>query len=363
MAVNLTENRQVLLTAYSDVISETSSTDWALFTYEGSTDNLTLVSSGEQGLTGITPLFDNGRIMYGFLGVKEPASAVLPQYILINWVGEDVADVRKCICASHVATIADFLQGVNITINASTLEDIDPSAIGQRLTNGVATGTGAVLNRLRAKEDDNMGSNLAKANSAVEVRNMNWEQFWKQAQREEEERKEEDRRRSLEERQRFEEERQALELREQEERERRGRERDSQIEECRRKRVEEEEEMEKSQTRITVRPELEDQAQPDKKEVEEAKAIIAQRTSNPRDYFRQRERSMASPHSPSATTPIQRPDGLSDDVAPTPLKPPQQSPCRPPAPSPPSSPPPSRTRTKTWSGVKRTRLSNPTPIT
>ncbi|XP_076130555.1 drebrin isoform X2 [Alosa pseudoharengus] len=361
MAVNLTANRQVLLTAYSDVISETSPTDWALFTYEDTTDNLTLICSGEEGLAGITPLFDNGRIMYGFLGVKEPASAVLPQYILINWVGEDVADARKCTCASHVATIADFFQGVNLTVNASCLEDIDPSAISQRLTNGAATGTGAVLSRLRAKEDDNVGSNLQKANSAVEVRNMNWEQFWLQAQREEEQRKEEDRKRALEERQRFEEERQALELREQEERDKRNRERDTQIEECRRKRVEEEEEVEKAQRRIT--PELEEQTQPDKKEVEvsEAAAIIAQRTSNPRDYFRQRERSLVSPHSPSASAPIQRPgrvespflsqqcsasaspvlqqsgipDGLSDDVAmnvaPTPPDSPPAAPKPPPS--------------------------------
>ncbi|XP_063059194.1 drebrin isoform X2 [Engraulis encrasicolus] len=342
MAVNLTANRPVLLSAYSDVISETSPTDWALFTYEDNTDNLKLVSSGEEGLAGITPFFDNGRIMYGFLGVKEPASAVLPQYILINWVGEDVADVRKCTCASHVATIADFFQGVNLTVNASNLEDIDPSAISQRLTNGAATGTGAVISRLKAKEDDNMASNFQKANSAMEVRNMNWEQFWLKAQREEEERKEEDRKRALEERQKFEEERQALEQKEQAERDKRSRERDQQIEECRRKRVEEEEEMERSRTRIT--PEPEEPTLADKKEVEEAAAIIAQRTSNPRDFFRQRERSMASPHSPSATTPIQRPgrvespflsqqcsasaspvlhqpgvpDGLSDDVAPTP---------------------------------------------
>ncbi|KAL2094707.1 hypothetical protein ACEWY4_009426 [Coilia grayii] len=310
----------------------------ALFTYEDSTDNLTLVSSGEEGLAGITPYFDNGRIMYGFLGVKEPASAVLPQYILINWVGEDVADVRKCTCASHVATIADFFQGVNLTVNASTLDDIDPSAISQRLTNGAATGTGAVINRLKAKEDDNMGSNFQKANSTMEVRNMNWEQFWLQAQREEEQRKEEDRRRALEERQRFEEERQALELREQEERDRRCRERDQQIEECRRKRVEEEEEMERSRRRIT--PEPEEPTQPDKKEVEvsEAAAIIAQRTSNPREFFRQRERSMASPHSPSANTPVQRPDDLSDDVplnvAPTPpATPPAVSQTLPPIPT------------------------------
>uniref|UniRef100_A0A4W6F7I7 ADF-H domain-containing protein n=1 Tax=Lates calcarifer TaxID=8187 RepID=A0A4W6F7I7_LATCA len=61
------------------------------------------------GLAEITLTFDSGRVMYGFCSLKEPTAA-LPRYILINWVGEDVPDARKCACASHVATIADFFQ-------------------------------------------------------------------------------------------------------------------------------------------------------------------------------------------------------------------------------------------------------------
>ncbi|CAL8238587.1 unnamed protein product [Lota lota] len=111
----------------------------ALYSYDGDSDDLTLASSGGGGLLNIAGAFESSRVMYGFCSVKDAASA-LPRYVLINWVGEDVPDARKCACASHVATVAEFFQGVNVIVNASNMEDIDPSAIGQRLTNGTTAG-------------------------------------------------------------------------------------------------------------------------------------------------------------------------------------------------------------------------------
>ncbi|XP_008276327.1 drebrin-like protein B [Stegastes partitus] len=90
MAVNLAKNRLSLLTAYQDVIDETSDTDWALYTYEDETNDLTLSSSGGGGLPEITLTFDNGRVMYGFCSLKDPTAA-LPRYILINWVSHRTA--------------------------------------------------------------------------------------------------------------------------------------------------------------------------------------------------------------------------------------------------------------------------------
>ncbi|XP_029375858.1 drebrin [Echeneis naucrates] len=295
MAVNLGKNRLALLTAYQDVIDETSDTDWALYTYEDETNDLTLAASGG-GLAEITLTFDNGRVMYGFCSLKEP-TATLPRYILINWVGEDVPDARKCACASHVATIADFFQGVEVTINASSLDDIDPSAIGQRLTNGTAAVASPVLSRLRTRDEEHgdVGTVYQKTNAEVEMKKINREEFWEQAKRDEELRKEEEKRKAAEERQRFEEERMELERKEQENREKRYREREQQIEEHRKKLQEEEEAKERlrSQMTIATEPSIEDLSL-DKKEseVEEAKAIIAQRSGNPREFFKQKERAM-----------------------------------------------------------------------
>ncbi|KAF4077625.1 hypothetical protein AMELA_G00210120 [Ameiurus melas] len=314
MAVNLSKNRLALLTAYQDVIDESSPTDWALYTYEDDSNDLTLASSGDGGLAEIMVTFDNGCIMYGFCSLKEPTAA-LPRYILINWVGEDVPDARKCACASHVATIAEFFQvglakGVDVIINASSMDDIDPSAIGQRLTNGTGPSASPVLGRLRMRDEENAehvvrdagsertlcGTTYQKTNAEIEMKRINREEFWEQAKREEELRKEDERKKLAEERQRFEDERMELERKEQEEREKRYRERERQIEEHRKKMQEEEEAKDRSRPQpLVTEPSCDDLSQ-DKKEseVEEAAAIIAQRTSNPREFFKQREKAVAT---------------------------------------------------------------------
>ncbi|KAM9539102.1 drebrin-like isoform 10-T10 [Salvelinus alpinus] len=300
MAVNLSKNRLALLTAYQDVINETSSTDWALYTYEDNSNDLTLASSGAGGLPEITVTFDNGRVMYGFCSLKEPTAA-LPRYVLINWVGEDVPDARKCQCASHVADVAEFFQGVNIIVNASTMDDIEPSAIGQRLTNGTASVASPVLSRLRTREEENgelgVGTVYTKTNAEIEMKKINREEFWEQAKREEELRKEEERKKVAEERQRFEEERMELEKKEQEDREKRYRERERQIEEHRKKMQEEEEAKERTRNQplMTAEPSYEDLEKEKKEtEVEEAKALIAQRADNPREFFKQKEKAVTT---------------------------------------------------------------------
>uniref|UniRef100_G3QC90 Drebrin n=1 Tax=Gasterosteus aculeatus aculeatus TaxID=481459 RepID=G3QC90_GASAC len=296
MAVNLGKNRLDLLTAYQDVIDETSDTNWALYTYEDDSNDLKLASSGGGGLAEITLTFDAARVMYGFCSLKEP-TATLPRYILINWVGEDVPDARKCACASHVASIADFLQGVEVTVNASSLDDIDPSAIGQRLTNGTVAVASPVLSRLRTREEEHadVGTVYEKTNAEVEMKKINREEFWEQAKREEEVRKEEEKKKAAEERQRFEEERMELERKEQESREQRYRDRERQIEEHRKKLLEEEEAKERLRSQTTMAAEASiDDLNLDKKEteVDEAKAIIAQRSGNPREFFKLKERAM-----------------------------------------------------------------------
>uniref|UniRef100_A0A8C6Y3X2 Drebrin n=1 Tax=Naja naja TaxID=35670 RepID=A0A8C6Y3X2_NAJNA len=306
--VSFSVNRLELLASYQEVIGEDSPTDWALYTYEEDSDNLKLAASGTGGLQELSSHFENQKVMYGFCSVKDP-QATLPKYVLVNWVGEDVADARKCACASHVAKIAEFFQGVDVIVNASSVEDIDPGAIGQRLSNGLARIASPVLHRLRLREDENaqpVGTVYQKTDAAVEMKRLNREQFWEQAKKEEELRKEEERKKALDERLRFEQERMEQERQEQEEREKRYREREEQIEEHRRKQqsleAEEAKQRLKEQSIFGEQEDDEDRQQPKKSEseVEEAAAIIAQRPENPREFFRQQERvASASSETPS----------------------------------------------------------------
>ncbi|NP_001413622.1 drebrin isoform 21 [Mus musculus] len=294
--VSFSGHRLELLAAYEEVIREESAADWALYTYEDGSDDLKLAASGEGGLQELSGHFENQKVMYGFCSVKD-SQAALPKYVLINWVGEDVPDARKCACASHVAKVAEFFQGVDVIVNASSVEDIDAGAIGQRLSNGLARLSSPVLHRLRLREDENAepGTTYQKTDAAVEMKRINREQFWEQA-KEEELRKEEERKKALDARLRFEQERMEQERQEQEERERRYREREQQIEEHRRKQqsleAEEAKRRLKEQSIFGDQRDEEEESQMKKSEseVEEAAAIIAQRPDNPREFFRQQER-------------------------------------------------------------------------
>ncbi|XP_059568985.1 drebrin isoform X4 [Alligator mississippiensis] len=291
-------HRLELLASYQDVIGEDSPTDWALYTYEDDSDELKLAASGGGGLLELSSHFEIQKVMYGFCSVKDPQAA-LPKYVLVNWVGEDVPDARKCACASHVAKIAEFFQGVDVIVNASSVEDIDPGAIGQRLSNGLARISSPVLHRLRLREDENtepVGTTYQKTDATVEMKRINREQFWEQAKKEEELRKEEERKKALDARLRFEQERMEQERLQQEERERRYREREEQIEEHRRK--QQSLEAEEAQQRLKEPSIFGDQEEDEERqqlkksesEVEEAAAIIAQRPDNPREFFKQQER-------------------------------------------------------------------------
>ncbi|KAG8444014.1 hypothetical protein GDO86_009270 [Hymenochirus boettgeri] len=188
-------------------------------------------------------------------------------------------DARKCACASHVAQIADFFQvnflskGVDVIVNASSVDDIDPMAISQRLANGSGRLASPVLQRLQIKDEgkeDPVGTNYQKTNAAVEMKRLNREQFWEQAKKEEEERKQEERQKALDERLRFEQERMEQERKEQEEREKRYQEREQQIEEHRKKLQDEEEEETKKRQNNSIFNCLFIPCQMDQREDEEA---------------------------------------------------------------------------------------------
>ncbi|KAM6222757.1 drebrin isoform 14-T14 [Rhynchocyon petersi] len=328
--VSFSGHRLELLAAYEEVIREESAADWALYTYEDGSDDLKLAASGG-GLQELSGHFENQKVMYGFCSVKD-SQAALPKYVLINWVGEDVPDARKCACASHVAKVAEFFQGVDVIVNASSVEDIDAGAIGQRLSNGLARLSSPVLHRLRLREDENsepVGTTYQKTDAAVEMKRINREQFWEQAKKEEELRKEEERKKALDERLRFEQERMEQERQEQEERERRYREREQQIEEHRRKQqtleAEEAKKRLKEQSIFGDQRDEEEETQMKKSESEvEAAAIIAQRPDNPREFFKQQERvATASAGSCDVPSPFNHRPGSHLDshrrMAPTPI--------------------------------------------
>ncbi|GEM07516.1 hypothetical protein Rt10032_c03g1533 [Rhodotorula toruloides] len=124
-----------LLQPYKEVLSG-GQNDWALYTLVsnqgGFSTELKFTSSGSGGLEEIEDEFNDGKVMYGFVRVKD-ANSSLPKFVLICWLGEGVPDSRKGLFPTHSAAVAKQLQGAHVTIQARSDSDITPSLIRKRV--------------------------------------------------------------------------------------------------------------------------------------------------------------------------------------------------------------------------------------
>ncbi|XP_029998489.1 drebrin-like b isoform X5 [Sphaeramia orbicularis] len=320
MAVNLSKNGPALTAAYKEVVDEKSNTNWALFTYEGNSNDIRLAEKGDGGLEELVEELNSGKVMYAFCRVQDPNSG-LPKYVLINWTGEGVKDARKGLCANHVSSMANFLKGAHVTVNARADEDVEPDVIMQK----VAKASGANYSfhkETSSRFQDSgpqgpVGSVYQKTNAMSEIKKTNKDTFWAQAEKEEEKRRKEERRKADEERQKLESERKDREAKEAALRDKRDKERSIQIEQ-QKKYQQQQEEASKEQEKQRWAEQEETQAAQKKavrrgesvEKANEAASLISQRAVNPREMFKQRERGMTPSDSdvPSAAPASPQPE-------------------------------------------------------
>ncbi|XP_075063329.1 drebrin-like protein [Mixophyes fleayi] len=268
MSVNLSKNGAALQAAYTDVVDGKTKTNWALYTYEGNSNDIRLAGTGDGGLEELVDELSSGKVMYAFCRVQDPNSG-LPKYVLINWTGEGVKDSRKGACANHVSTMANFLKGAHVTVNARADEDVEPDSVMEK----VAKASGANYNFHQETRRGNdapqgpVGSVYQKTNAMSEIKRVGKENFWAKAEKDEEQRREEEQTRANLDREQLERERKEREKKEAEEREKRFRERSGEIDAQRKLQQE------------TEKPQRD---------------TAAQKSVNPREMFLQKERSLPS---------------------------------------------------------------------
>ncbi|XP_060890040.1 drebrin-like protein B [Labrus mixtus] len=299
MAVNLSKNGAALMDAYKEVVDGRSDTNWALFTYEGNSNDIRLAQKGDGGLEEMVEELSSGKVMYAFCRVQDPNSG-LPKYVLINWTGEGVKDSRKGLCANHVSSMANFLKGAHVTVNARGDDDVEPESILGK----VAKASGCSFNFHKQTQEYRdaprgpVGSVYRKVNAVEEIQQTNKDDFWSKAQRDEEVRRQEESVRAEQERETVERERRETEEKHARERQKRTRERAQLIEQNKlyqKQRDEDEDEDEERQRQNQQENEstktgIKSAASVQK--ANEAKSLISQRAFNPRDVFKQREQSL-----------------------------------------------------------------------
>ncbi|XP_074527310.1 uncharacterized protein LOC141791026 isoform X2 [Halichoeres trimaculatus] len=300
-----------LLTAKEDILNPRSSTNWAIFTYDGLTNKLKLADSGAGGVAELAEKFHISKPQYGLCKVGSGETGG-PRIALISWVGQNVEEYRKTECAGHISAIKHFFKEAHVFISAEKVEDVREEKIREELSKAQAQTPAQWVRRSSrsADKEELVGTNYRKTNAAMEMRLINRDSFWARAEREEEERKEEERRRAAEERRRLERERVLKEKRDADERDRKMNEKLQMLEEQRRKQAEQEEALrrkEKLKWELQQR-EHEDFMKARLKRSEsiekaaEAAALVSQRPMNPREFFRQLSSSSSqSPTSPGSS--------------------------------------------------------------
>ncbi|OTB02514.1 hypothetical protein M426DRAFT_322607 [Hypoxylon sp. CI-4A] len=151
-SLNLSINGPSIKSSYQGVInapappSGSSSTyaHWALFYVQAPLANafqdsgskesvLKVQSTGSGELEELNEDFNEGRVQFAFLKIKDPNSG-LPKHALIAWCGGGVPERTKGYFTSHLNAVSKVLHGYHVQITARSDTDLEPANILQKVS-------------------------------------------------------------------------------------------------------------------------------------------------------------------------------------------------------------------------------------
>uniref|UniRef100_A0A8D9DS04 Drebrin-like protein n=1 Tax=Cacopsylla melanoneura TaxID=428564 RepID=A0A8D9DS04_9HEMI len=207
MAINVDKYKDSLVKAWKDVLDDKSSTDWALFGYEGQSYDLKVVSTGDGGIEELREDLSGGKIMYGFCKVLDPKTS-LSKYVLINWQGEGAPPHMKGTCVNHLRHVQSLLKGAHITYNARTEEEVDEELISDKVGRSSASVYSFVDRSQVTPEPSNpVSAQYTRIIPSREINTVERDKFWADEEQKERVRQETERKKKEEEIRKLEEER------------------------------------------------------------------------------------------------------------------------------------------------------------
>ncbi|KAL2269913.1 hypothetical protein VTJ83DRAFT_2097 [Remersonia thermophila] len=149
-SLNLSINGPSIRSSYQGVINgpalpsaSSTAARWALFTVQapllsafqntGAKESILKVeSTGDGELSELVDEFNDGRIQFAFVRVKDPNTG-LPKNILVAWCGGGVPERTKGYFTSHLAAVSKVLHGYHVQITARSEADLVPEDIMQKV--------------------------------------------------------------------------------------------------------------------------------------------------------------------------------------------------------------------------------------
>eukprot|EP00090_Calanus_glacialis_P031252 TRINITY_DN5136_c0_g1_i1.p1 TRINITY_DN5136_c0_g1~~TRINITY_DN5136_c0_g1_i1.p1 ORF type:complete len:490 (-),score=185.68 TRINITY_DN5136_c0_g1_i1:92-1561(-) len=189
MSVDLKKFGADIKNACKEVTGDKCETNWALFGYEGQTNILKLVSTGEDGLEELVEDFNPSQIQYAFLKVEDPKTS-LPKFVLINWQGESAPGSRKGSCAMHLRDVEQFMAGHHLTYVVRNEDELDINLILEKVSKVTASSFNFKQKPTGMEHSPApVGTAHKKINPMAELPNMGLrEKFWEADQEQEKER-------------------------------------------------------------------------------------------------------------------------------------------------------------------------------
>ncbi|XP_055905371.1 drebrin-like protein isoform X2 [Eupeodes corollae] len=184
MAISFEKHREKIIAAWKDVLDDKSTTDWSLYGYEGNSNDLKVVGSGEGGIEELTEELNSGKIMYAFVRIEDPKTG-LNKFLLINWQGEGAPVNRKGTCANHIHDVAKILGGAHLTINARNEDDMDEERIVKKLGNVSSAYSFKEPRAIVEEQKAPVGTNYTRVIPTKELNATVMQDFWKKEEEEE----------------------------------------------------------------------------------------------------------------------------------------------------------------------------------
>ncbi|XP_043647902.1 drebrin-like protein [Drosophila teissieri] len=184
MAVSFEKNRAQIVAAWKDVLDDKSDTNWSLFGYEGQTNELKVVGTGDGGVEELNEDLNSGKIMYAFVRIEDPKTG-LNKYLLINWQGEGAPVLRKGTCANHIRDVSNLLSGAHLTINARNEDDIDLDRLLKKLSTVSSAYSFKEPRGAMEEQKAPVGTNYTRVIPTKELNASVMQDFWKKEEAEE----------------------------------------------------------------------------------------------------------------------------------------------------------------------------------
>jgi len=123
-------DEEPLRTAIRNVRDNKHDNDWMLMGYEGNSNKVILVGTGDQGLDQLISHLSEDQILYGFYRTTDTVdNTVAVKFVLILWVGEKVPIIRKARITTHKGEITAFIGQYHVDCSCSNLNEINDDII------------------------------------------------------------------------------------------------------------------------------------------------------------------------------------------------------------------------------------------